>query len=190
MYTAEDGIAMLSVCCAGRRGLARIVGLAAVEGARIRLAPLTMRHPLLDRSALQQQVLRHYTRAALNEGYKVLASVDILGASSSQNMRGFCEQAIGSVLDVEHQNLILLDMASCLSSPYIACKTFAQIGDFATSKQAIMDHLDVHCRGSAGDPKRLLHHLGLGFWSFLAEPTAGLLQVKPSARTRSTSPKQ
>ena len=26
-------------------------------------------------------------------------------------------------------------------------------------------------------PKRLLHHLGLGFWSFLAEPTAGLLQV-------------
>jgi hypothetical protein len=30
----------------------------------------------------------------------------------------------------------------------------------------------------AGDPKRLLHHLGLGFWSFLAEPTAGLLQVK------------
>ena len=67
--------------CAGRRsGLARIVGLAAVEGARIRLAPLTMRHPLLDRSALQQQVLRHYTRAALNESYKVLASVDILGA--------------------------------------------------------------------------------------------------------------
>ena len=45
-----------------------------------------MRHPLLDRSALQQQVLRHYTRAALNEGYKVLASVDILGASSSQDM--------------------------------------------------------------------------------------------------------
>ncbi len=31
--------------------------------------------------------------------------------------------------------------------------------------------------GPAGDPKRLLHHLGLGFWSFLAEPTAGLLQV-------------
>jgi hypothetical protein len=65
---------------AGRGALARVVGLAAVEGARIKLAPLTMRHPLLDRSALQQQVLRHYTRAVLNEGYKVLASVDILGA--------------------------------------------------------------------------------------------------------------
>ena len=33
------------------------------------------------------------------------------------------------------------------------------------------------CSDSAGDPKRLLHHLGLGFWSFLAEPTAGLLQA-------------
>ena len=63
------------------------MGLAAVEGARIRLAPLTMRHPLLDRSALQQQVLRHYTRAALNEGYKVLASVDILGASPLQQQK-------------------------------------------------------------------------------------------------------
>ena len=35
----------------------------------------------------------------------------------------------------------------------------------------------------AGDPKRLLHHLGLGFWSFLAEPTAGLLQVRRPAHT-------
>ncbi len=80
------------------------MGLAAVEGARIRLAPLTMRHPLLDRSALQQQVLRHYTRAALNEGYKVLASVDILGAGSSQDMRGCCEQLTCVVPDEHHQS--------------------------------------------------------------------------------------
>ena len=80
---------------AGRGALARVVGLAAVEGARIKLAPLTMRHPLLDRSALQQQVLRHYTRAALNEGYKVLASVDILGTAPAagqvlQRLHRFC----------------------------------------------------------------------------------------------------
>lgn len=29
----------------------------------------------------------------------------------------------------------------------------------------------------AGDPRRLLHHLGLGVWSFLAEPAAGLLRT-------------
>lgn len=27
----------------------------------------------------------------------------------------------------------------------------------------------------AGDPRRLLHHLNLGVWSFLSEPAAGLL---------------
>lgn len=56
------------------------MGLAAVEGARVRLGPLLMQHPLLDRSALQQQVMRHYTRALINELYKVVASADILGA--------------------------------------------------------------------------------------------------------------
>lgn len=63
-----------------RRTLERVISLAAVEGARVRLAPLTMRHPLLDLSALQQQIMRHYTRALLNEMYKIVASVDILGA--------------------------------------------------------------------------------------------------------------
>jgi Vacuolar-sorting-associated 13 protein C-terminal len=29
---------------------------------------------------------------------------------------------------------------------------------------------------SVGDPVALLHHLGLGFWSFLADPAAGLVQ--------------
>ena len=98
------GTLQIAFHCTGRRGLARIVGLAAVEGARIRLAPLTMRHPLLDRSALQQQVLRHYTRAALNEGYKVLASVDILGASSSRGMQrsGAACLVAGLFHDKEH----------------------------------------------------------------------------------------
>jgi hypothetical protein len=32
-----------------------------------------------------------------------------------------------------------------------------------------------------GDPVRLVHHLGLGVWSFLASPAAGLVQ---SARGR------
>lgn len=27
----------------------------------------------------------------------------------------------------------------------------------------------------AGDPVRLIHHLGLGFWSFLANPAAGFV---------------
>lgn len=58
-----------------------MVGLAAVEGARVRLAPLSMHHPLLDTSALQQALMRHYTRALINEMYKVVASVDILGAA-------------------------------------------------------------------------------------------------------------
>ena len=83
----------------GRGALARVVGLAAVEGARIKLAPLTMRHPLLDRSALQQQILRHYTRAALNEGYKVLASVDILGEGHIVGqLCSLCIHPVGHVL--------------------------------------------------------------------------------------------
>lgn len=61
------------------------MSLAAVEGARVRLAPLVMRHPLLDLSALQQQLMRHYTRALLNEMYKIVASVDILGAGRPQH---------------------------------------------------------------------------------------------------------
>lgn len=75
-YLTED------VTYTGRRTIERVMGLAAVEGARVRLGPLLMQHPLLDRSALQQQVMRHYTRALINELYKVVASADILGAPS------------------------------------------------------------------------------------------------------------
>ena len=31
--------------------------------------------------------------------------------------------------------------------------------------------------GCAGDPRRLLHHLNLGVWSFLSEPAAGLMST-------------
>lgn len=34
----------------------------------------------------------------------------------------------------------------------------------------------MHTSLLTGDPKRLLHHLGLGVWSFVSEPTAGLLE--------------
>ena len=30
--------------------------------------------------------------------------------------------------------------------------------------------------GDAGDPARLVHHLGLGVWALLASPAAGLVQ--------------
>lgn len=46
------------------------------------------------------------------------------------------------------------------------CKLVSQYSPFTA----------LHTSGLAGDPKRLLHHLGLGVWSFVAEPTAGLLE--------------
>jgi len=90
----------------GGHALGRVLGLAQVEGARMHLAPLAVRHPLLSTAALAQLVSRHYTRAALPQLFKLLASADVFG-----------------------------------------------------------------------DPRRLLHHLNLGVWSFLAEPAAGLLST-------------
>jgi Vacuolar-sorting-associated 13 protein C-terminal len=59
--------------------VARILQLADVEGVTMWLAALELRHPLLGADALMHQISRHYTRALLNEAYKVVASVDILG---------------------------------------------------------------------------------------------------------------
>ena len=68
---------------AGSGPLGRVVGLAHVEGGRIRLAPLVVRHPLLSNAALVQLVSRHYTRAALPQLFKLLASADVFGEGSA-----------------------------------------------------------------------------------------------------------
>lgn len=57
-----------------------MLGLAQVEGGRVVLAPLVLRHPLLGGAALQQLVSRHYTRAALPQLFKLAASADVFGA--------------------------------------------------------------------------------------------------------------
>lgn len=59
--------------------MGRVLGLAQVEGARMHLAPLAVRHPLLSTAALAQLVSRHYTRAALPQLFKLLASADVFG---------------------------------------------------------------------------------------------------------------
>ena len=51
-----------------------------VEGGRVALAPLALRHPLLGAAALQQQVASHYLRAALPELVKLVGSASVLGA--------------------------------------------------------------------------------------------------------------
>jgi hypothetical protein len=56
-----------------------MLGLAQVEGGRVRLAALVLRHPLLGGAALQQLVSRHYTRAALPQLFKLAASADVFG---------------------------------------------------------------------------------------------------------------
>jgi hypothetical protein len=57
-----------------------MLGLAQVEGGRVVLARLVLRHPLLGGAALQQLVSRHYTRAALPQLFKLAASADVFGA--------------------------------------------------------------------------------------------------------------
>eukprot|EP00803_Ostreobium_quekettii_P009393 evm.model.scf_204.12 EVM.evm.TU.scf_204.12 scf_204:78769-93194(-) len=86
--------------------LQRFIALADVEGARIRLTALDLKHPLLSQHAFKSLVGRHYTKALLQEVYKVVGSADILG-----------------------------------------------------------------------DPTRLIHHLGLGVWSLVANPAAALVEA-------------
>ncbi len=74
---------MLSI---GGRPLARMLGLAQVEGGRVLLAELQLRHPLLGGAALAQLVSRHYTRAALPQLFKLLASADVFGALSAGSL--------------------------------------------------------------------------------------------------------
>ncbi|KAL6783764.1 hypothetical protein ACKKBF_B05705 [Auxenochlorella protothecoides x Auxenochlorella symbiontica] len=88
----------------------RLLSLAEVEDARIRLAALSLHRPLMGQAALGQLLQRHYARAILPEVYKILGSAAVFG-----------------------------------------------------------------------DPIRLVHHLGLGVWSVLASPAAGLVE---SARSR------
>jgi len=55
-----------------------------VEGGRMALAPLALRHPLLGAAALQQQVASHYLRAALPELVKLVGSASVLGAGRAR----------------------------------------------------------------------------------------------------------
>lgn len=50
-----------------------------IEGGSIRLAPLELRHPLLDTTALQQQIYSHYMRTAIPELVKLVGSANLLG---------------------------------------------------------------------------------------------------------------
>ena len=77
---ASHGLNARAAGGAGGGPLARMLGLAQVEGGRVVLAPLLLRHPLLGGAALQQLVSRHYTRAALPQLFKLAASADVLGA--------------------------------------------------------------------------------------------------------------
>ena len=54
--------------------LQRFIALADVEGARIRLTALDLKHPLLSQHAFKSLVGRHYTKALLQEVYKVTAA--------------------------------------------------------------------------------------------------------------------
>lgn len=49
----------------------------------------------------------------------------------------------------------------------IALKERAKVADSG------MGLLCIHC---VGDPVSIFHHLGLGFWSFLSHPAAGLVE--------------
>lgn len=49
----------------------------------MRLGALVVRHPLLSDAALVQLVTRHYTRAALPQLFKLLASADVFGKDPS-----------------------------------------------------------------------------------------------------------
>eukprot|EP00898_Chlorokybus_atmophyticus_P008933 jgi/Chlat1/9040/Chrsp94S09266 len=57
----------------------RVMALADVEGASLRLSPLVLRHPLAGWTALQGIGARHYTRQIYKELFKVLGSADFLG---------------------------------------------------------------------------------------------------------------
>ena len=63
--------------------LAAVVG--EIEGGSIKFAPLEMKHPLLDTTALQQQIYSHYMRMAIPELVKLVGSAHLLGASSNSS---------------------------------------------------------------------------------------------------------
>ena len=67
-----------------------------VEGGRVALAPLALRHPLLGAAALQQQVASHYLRAALPELVKLVGSASVLGAQHVSGSRVSMQQQVAS----------------------------------------------------------------------------------------------
>lgn len=71
----------LYMCAGGPRAqeaLQRLLSLADVEDAHLKLAGLTLRHPLMGTTALAQHLQRHYMKAALPELLKVCASLQYL----------------------------------------------------------------------------------------------------------------
>ncbi|PSC70464.1 Methionine gamma-lyase isoform A [Micractinium conductrix] len=59
--------------------LQRMLSLADIEDARLKLAALELHNPLMGTSALAQLLQRHYTRALLPELYKVVGSASVFG---------------------------------------------------------------------------------------------------------------
>lgn len=57
----------------------KILSFANIDGARISLSQLELRHPLLSQQALSALFGRHYTKSLLQEVYKIVGSADILG---------------------------------------------------------------------------------------------------------------
>ncbi|EFJ34124.1 hypothetical protein SELMODRAFT_439148 [Selaginella moellendorffii] len=57
----------------------RLIALADVEGAPIRLRHLTLAHPMANWNSILGIIQRHYTRQLLHELYKVLGSADVFG---------------------------------------------------------------------------------------------------------------
>ena len=67
-------------CIAILAGLQRLVAVVGeIEGGSMRFAPLDIRHPLLDTTALQQQIYSHYMRMAIPELVKLVGSANLLG---------------------------------------------------------------------------------------------------------------
>ena len=59
----------------------RVVAVAGeIEGGSMHFAPLEMRHPLLDTTALRERMLKHYMSVSWQDLGKLLASANLLGA--------------------------------------------------------------------------------------------------------------
>ena len=163
----------------GQQKLLSLVG--ELEGGCIRLHQLELRHPLISTTALRQQAYSHYMRAALPEIVKLVGSTSLLGKFkylhlvyivSNDSSVGLYVSGI-RVSKMVPFNIHLPTMGrfrDALRCGGLHIKlTYFQRGGLADFERYL-----YLC--TAGDPVSIFHHLGLGFWSFLAHPAAGLVE--------------